>query len=178
MLWGEWVQVDLVPVCEKACQVALLGVIKGIHDLKPWMVNVLICISDAAKSEIGQSKQTEMRPTKRRKGDDESQDALKKIVKLEEDLTTAIQDGSSLNALAALLTAAKRSIDHPQRLHKALYALYRVFSLLIAEQRFHSARPSEQEMVVRKWLLQRLDQFLDFLPTLFESSEPLISVRS
>jgi U3 small nucleolar RNA-associated protein 19 len=139
------------------------------------MVNVLMCISDAADSEIDCTKQARMRPTKRRKVD-ESQE---KIVKLEEDLTAAIQDGSSLNALADLVAEAKKSTNQPQRLHKALYALYRVFSLLISEDRLLSPRlPSEQDVVVRTWLLQRLDQYLNFLSTLFESSEPLISVCS
>jgi U3 small nucleolar RNA-associated protein 19 len=117
-----------------------------------------------------------MRPTKRRKVE-ESTDGLKKIVKLEEELTKAIKDGDSLNALADLLAEAKRSTDQPQKLHKAIYSLYRIFSLLIANEWFHpSTHPDEGALVVRKWLLQRLDQYLDFLPTVFEHSEPLISV--
>lgn len=123
-----------------------------------------------------------LRPSKRRKVDDDATDSVKKIVKLEEDLKRAIEDGSSLNALADLLAEAKKSVDQPhaERLHKAIYALYRVFSLLISDERFHSSsrRTSEEDLIVRKWLMQRLDQYLNFLSTLFVHPEPLISVRA
>ena len=117
-------------------------------------------------------------PTKRRKHDSsDTGDELKEIERLEQDLKDAIEASSSLNSLADLLKAAKKNRKQPQILHKAIYALYRVFSLLTSASYYHSrTRPSEKDLVVRKWLVERLDQYLDLLDSVSENQEPTISV--
>lgn len=118
-------------------------------------------------------------PSKRRKIDaHETEDGFNQIEKLEQDLKTAIETSSSLNSLADLLKEAKKHKKQPQILHKAIYALYRIFSLLVSGNYYHSqSKPSEKELVVRRWLVERLDQYLDFISSLSEHNEPTISVR-
>ena len=45
VLRRERLQVDLVSVYRRACQDALKYSTRYLQDLKPWIVNVLICIS-------------------------------------------------------------------------------------------------------------------------------------
>jgi len=119
-------------------------------------------------------------PTKRRKVDsNEIERNSQEIERLEEDLKYAIESSSSLNSLADLLKEATKNKKRPHVLHKAIYALYRVFSLLILGNLYHSSsRPGEKELVIRKWLVERLDQYLDLLASLSDHSEPTISVCS
>ncbi|PVF93474.1 CBF-domain-containing protein [Serendipita vermifera] len=117
-----------------------------------------------------------MRPVKRRKLEGERpQGSLQKISELEEKLKNAIDQRGSLNALTDLLGELKNNTGHAQNLHKALYALYRTFSLLIYEDYFHSSvKPSEEALVVRKWVLQKFDQYLEICVALADRQEPPI----
>lgn len=117
-------------------------------------------------------------PAKRRKVDpNDTQGDSQQIEKLEEDLKLAIENSSSLNALADLLKEATKNKTRPQVLHKAIYALYRVFSLLISGNWYHSSsRQSQKNLVIRKWLVERLDQYLELLSSLLEHAELTISV--
>ena len=118
-------------------------------------------------------------PTKRRKlNPNDIGKELQHIESLERDLRLAIKNSSSLNALADLLKEATKNSKRPHLLHKAIYGLYRVFSLLISGSWFHStSRPNEKQRVIRKWLVERLDQYLDLLASLVGHEEPTISVH-
>ncbi|KIM21765.1 hypothetical protein M408DRAFT_300994 [Serendipita vermifera MAFF 305830] len=119
-------------------------------------------------------------PSKRRKIDsDDEENGQKRIESLEQELQTAIETSASLNSLADLLKVAKKNKKQPLMLHKAIYALYRVFSLLISANYYHSpSRPSEKELIVRRWLVERLDQYLELLASFSEHPEPAISQAS
>jgi hypothetical protein len=117
-------------------------------------------------------------PAKRRKVDpNDTQSDSQEIEKLEGDLKHAIENSSSLNALADLLKEATKNKKQPQLLHKSIYALYRIFSLLISANWYHSSsRPNQKNLVIRKWLVERLDQYLELLSSLLDHTEPTISV--
>jgi U3 small nucleolar RNA-associated protein 19 len=117
-------------------------------------------------------------PAKRRKVDpNDTQGDSQQIESLEGDLKHAIENSSSLNALADLLKEATKNKMQPRLRHKAIYALYRVFSLLISTNWYHSSsRPSQKNQVIRKWLVERLDQYLELLSSLLEHTELTIAV--
>ncbi|KAG8772610.1 hypothetical protein FRC15_002621 [Serendipita sp. 397] len=117
-----------------------------------------------------------MRPTKKRRIDQETLEVeVNQIIRLEDHLKNAIDDGKSLNGLSDLLKIAEKEMGRPQLLHKCLYAIYRTFSLLISNGWFNSSGPrSQNTILVRQWLFKRLDQFFDLLGELFQHAEPLI----
>jgi U3 small nucleolar RNA-associated protein 19 len=119
-----------------------------------------------------------MRPLKRRKVEAETpQGSLQRIADIEEKLKNAIDQRGSLNALTDLVAELKNNLDHAQKLHKALYALYRTFSLLIYAEYFHSsAKASDEALVVRKWVLQKFDQYLEICVALMDRHEQPIHV--
>ncbi|CAG7849953.1 Uncharacterized protein C1604.06c [Serendipita indica DSM 11827] len=115
------------------------------------------------------------RPTKKRKIQDSNAERTNNIQEIENSLQAAVSQGSSLNRLSDLLEIAEKNGEDPKVLHKALYALYRTFSLLISKNWFHSPQaPSEKAQIVRQWLFKRLDQYLGILFALLDHSEPLI----
>ncbi|KAG8821763.1 hypothetical protein FRC17_009739 [Serendipita sp. 399] len=118
-----------------------------------------------------------MRPTKKRKTDLQPLETeTGRISLLEEHLKDAIRDGKPLNELADLLKIAEKETEKPEALHKAIYAAYRTFSLLISNGWLHSSGSrSENVVVVRQWLFTRLDQFFNLLGDAFQHPEPLIT---
>jgi U3 small nucleolar RNA-associated protein 19 len=118
-----------------------------------------------------------MQPAKRRRVTNGVGSHLKNIENTEQKLINAINDGTSLNGISDLLTMAEKAEDL-QHLHKIVFALYRAFSLLISKDLFHSTTvPDHQASVVRKWLMERFDQYMEILETNLDSTEPSISVR-
>ncbi|TFY67399.1 hypothetical protein EVG20_g3953, partial [Dentipellis fragilis] len=106
--------------------------------------------------------------SKRRKISEDS--GGKEIVsRLESSITDAIAANASLNPLTDLLHLACTSPD-AGTVHKCIYALYRIFVSLIAKG---ALEPQNEEgsKVVRQWILERLDEFSDFLHSLLRDEE-------
>ncbi|KAH8996716.1 CBF/Mak21 family-domain-containing protein [Lactarius akahatsu] len=99
------------------------------------------------------------------------QDDLR-IKELEDNLTASISSSASLNPLADLISLTV-SLHNPQSVLKAIYACYRLFVLLISQGRLENST-SEQEKLVRVWVLERLDEYVQFLTGLLQDEEPLL----
>ncbi|KAI0807034.1 CBF-domain-containing protein [Fomes fomentarius] len=108
-------------------------------------------------------------PSKKRKAR-ETDDVARSIQDLEKQLTTAVSNGSSLNPLADLLDIALES-DLVTQLSKAMYALYRVFVVIISNGLLSGPDRTEEAKAVRAWLLERLRTFVDFLTSLLKDEE-------
>ena len=115
---------------------------------------------------------------KKRKFQDESssQHAItNNIQKLEADLISAVSTKASLNPLADLLETAQSS-SKPQTLTKAVYALYRVFVVVITRGLLLSTSGDENSKVVRDWLQERLRSYVDLLVGLLKDEEVALRV--
>ncbi|KAH9067840.1 ribosome biogenesis protein Noc4 [Lactarius vividus] len=95
-----------------------------------------------------------------------------RIKELEDNLTASISSSASLNPLADLISLTV-SLHNPQSVLKAVYACYRLFVLLISKGCLENST-SEQEKLVRVWVLERLDEYVQFLTGLFQDEEPLL----
>ncbi|KAG6813337.1 hypothetical protein H0H92_011885 [Tricholoma furcatifolium] len=107
-------------------------------------------------------------PNKKRKIQDDSK-ALESIQRLEADLKQAISANSSLNALADLLDLALKT-KHANETSKAVYALYRVFVLILASDKM-GLGGDDAAKVVKTWLWDRLNTYVDFLGGLLKDDE-------
>ncbi len=113
-------------------------------------------------------------PSKKRKTR-EADDTLRTIQDLEKQLTTAVSNGSSLNPLADLLDIALDTESHAH-LSKAIYALYRVFVVIITNGLLSGPDRTEEAKAVRAWLLERLHSFVDLLASLLKDEETSLKV--
>ncbi|KAF8268920.1 ribosome biogenesis protein Noc4 [Lactarius quietus] len=95
-----------------------------------------------------------------------------RIKELEDIITASISSGASLNPLADLISLTV-SLHNPQSVLKAIYACYRVFVLLISKGCLENST-SEQEKLVRGWILERLDEYVRFLTGLLKDEESLL----
>ena len=94
---------------------------------------------------------------------------------LEVNITASISSSASLNPLADLVSLTV-SLHNPQSVLKAVYACYRVFVLLISKGCLENPM-SEQEKLVKVWMLERLDEYVSFLTGLLKDEESLLRVR-
>ncbi|KAI0747771.1 CBF-domain-containing protein [Daedaleopsis nitida] len=108
-------------------------------------------------------------PSKKRKTR-EVDDTAQAIQDLEKQLTTAVSKGSSLNPLADLLDIAL-DVSSPTQLSKAIYALYRVFVIIISNGLLSGPDRTEEAKAVRAWLFERLHAFVDLLASLLKDEE-------
>ncbi|KAI0648198.1 ribosome biogenesis protein Noc4 [Trametes meyenii] len=113
---------------------------------------------------------------KKRKGR-EADDTVRAIQDLEKQLTAAVSSGSSLNPLADLLDIAL-SADTAVQLSKALYALYRVFVIVISRGLLSGPDASEEAKAVRAWLVDRLHAFTDLLTGLLTDEESSLRISA
>jgi len=104
--------------------------------------------------------------------------ALRMLPALEQQLTSTEYDP---NPLIPLLSLARH--PEPEVVHKAIWALYRVFVKLIAEDRlqglgllpFDRTRTNEvkdQSKIVRRWMEERLYDYADILAGCLRDREP------
>ncbi|KAJ7644308.1 CBF/Mak21 family-domain-containing protein [Roridomyces roridus] len=114
-------------------------------------------------------------PSKKRKIQKDSE-LVKSIQRLEEQLTTAATTNNSLNPLADLLELAFAATD-AQDTSKAIYALYRVFVVLISAGKL-GVVSDEAARVVKAWLWERLNSYVDFLCGLLKDEEKLLRTSS
>ena len=114
--------------------------------------------------------------SKRRKIEQKFSALSTSIQQLEINLIAALNDNASLNPLADLLhlTLASKT---PQDTSKAIYALYRLFVLIIARDRLGFAH-DDAAKVVKAWLWDRLNTFVDYLGGLLKDEEKSLRVSN
>jgi U3 small nucleolar RNA-associated protein 19 len=111
-------------------------------------------------------------PTKRRKTAVESSS----VKSLEAQLTSAVAENGSLNPLADLLILAYGSSD-AREMSKAVYSVYRVFVLIISRGMLvHGG--DDTAKLVRKWIWEKLDSYVELLVGLLQDEEPALRKSS
>lgn len=111
---------------------------------------------------------------KRRKIDHGSS-VLSDIKAFEDELTAAVQANTSLNKLADLLEIVLGKDMQPQELSKGIFALYRVFTLVISTGKL-TVQGEGPAKAVKTWLWERLHSYTDFLVVLLKDDEKIIRV--
>lgn len=111
-------------------------------------------------------------PTKRRKVDKSNGNLTKQ---LEADLADAISENGSLNSLADLVALTKRC-ESAEDTSKAIYALYRVSVLLATGGRLFGDAEESQKLV-RAWIWEQLNTYVDILTGLLKDEEKSLRVR-
>ncbi|EIM90507.1 CBF-domain-containing protein [Stereum hirsutum FP-91666 SS1] len=121
-------------------------------------------------------------PTKRRKITASSSVVIStnsltvsKIAALESTLTEAISSNESLNPLADLLLLT-RTLEDPKLVSKAIYAVYRIFVLLLGPGGKFEGIVSEEGKAVRAWIVDRVNEYADYLGGLLKDEE--VSLRT
>lgn len=114
-------------------------------------------------------------PSKRRKVQQDS-GVAQSIQQLEEDLTDAATNNGSLNPLADLLDVALKA-NGPQDTSKAIYALYRVFVVIISNDKL-SLDGDDAAKVVKAWIWERLNSYVEFLGGLLKDEEKILRVST
>ncbi|KAI0781283.1 CBF-domain-containing protein [Trametes elegans] len=121
-------------------------------------------------------RQTSLSSSKKRKTR-EADGTVRTIQDLEKQLNAAVSTGSSLNPLADLLDLALEAESSVQ-ISKAIYALYRVFVLIITRGLLSGPDASEEAKAVRTWLLDRLHSFVDLLTGTLKDEEPSLRISA
>ncbi|CDO68995.1 hypothetical protein BN946_scf184834.g2 [Trametes cinnabarina] len=116
-------------------------------------------------------------PSSSKKRKTREDDTVRAIQDLEKLLTAAVNSGSSLNPLADLLDIALEA-ETAAQVSKAIYALYRVFVLIITRSLLSGRDASEEAKAVRTWLLERLHAYVDLLTGLMKDDEPSLRISS
>lgn len=104
---------------------------------------------------------------------------LLQVQKLEEKLTAAPADPNPILALLALARS-----DKPEVVHKAVWALYRVFGVQLAQGRVGGitgagdAREPKDGGKVKAWLRDRLLEYAGLLGGLLHDSEAALRVST
>ncbi|QRV75921.1 hypothetical protein RhiJN_03936 [Ceratobasidium sp. AG-Ba] len=109
-------------------------------------------------------------PPKKRKLSS-SDDTLKRIESLESSLAQSLLSGGSLNAFVDLLELARSTTDAAV-LHKIIYALYRSTVSIAASPKLDASKcRTEESKLVRTWLLDRVNEYIDLLCGLMADEE-------
>lgn len=111
-------------------------------------------------------------PTKRRKTDHSHSDSIKR---LEDDLHDSVTNNRSLNSLADLLGLAY-TVKDPHDTSKAIYALYRVFVVILSNNKLHFGGDKAAK-AVKAWIWERFHSYVDFLASLLQDEEKFLRVR-
>ncbi|KAJ7043875.1 CBF/Mak21 family-domain-containing protein [Mycena alexandri] len=114
-------------------------------------------------------------PSKKRKIQNDS-GFTKSIQRLEEQVISAAAANTSLNPLADILELAFTA-DDAQDTSKAIYALYRVFVILITGGKLTTGG-DEAAKVVKAWIWDRLNSYVDFLCGLLKDEEKLLRISA
>jgi U3 small nucleolar RNA-associated protein 19 len=99
-----------------------------------------------------------------------------RIVILENELSAAIGSGTSLNALADLLDIATTIGEDAQVVSKTIYAIYRTVVLLVSAGHL-TPGGDEDAKLVRTWIWERLNTFVDLLCGLLKDDDKTLRVR-
>ncbi|KAG6841074.1 hypothetical protein C0991_002167 [Blastosporella zonata] len=114
-------------------------------------------------------------PNKKRKVQEDSK-TITLIQRLEVELTQAVSTNSSLNPLADLLDLALAT-KNASETSKAIYALYRVFVFVISSDKMGSGG-DETAKVVKTWLWDRFNVYVDFLGGLLKDQEKTLRISA
>jgi U3 small nucleolar RNA-associated protein 19 len=114
-------------------------------------------------------------PTKKRKISDES-DLIESIRVTEEELTTALANNTSINALADLVNVATHT-EGAEATSKAIYALYRIFVLVINDEKLRP-QVDESSKAIRSWIWERLNTYVGFLGGLLQDEEKMLRMSA
>ena len=112
-------------------------------------------------------------PTKRRKTQKDASHS-QSIKRLEDNLHDSVTKNESLNRLADLLELAY-TVDDPHDTSKAIYTLYRVFVVIISNNKLEFGG-DEAAKVVKAWIWERLQSYVDFLGSLLQDDEKFLRV--
>ncbi|KAH0830655.1 CBF/Mak21 family-domain-containing protein [Lanmaoa asiatica] len=104
-------------------------------------------------------------PAKRRKT--KSNETIIKDLELQ--ITTAVVNNASLNPLSDLLDIAL-NVSDARDMSKAIYSLYRVFVVIVSSNKF-APGGGDAAKVVRKWVWERLDAYVNLLLGLLQDEE-------
>ncbi|TFK19927.1 CBF-domain-containing protein [Coprinopsis marcescibilis] len=102
-----------------------------------------------------------------------SKNTLEQIKKLEEDISKALKNETSLNALADLVHIVLQSKDAGET-SKGIYALYRTFVSLVGAGKLALVGGDEAAKKVRAWLWERLNAYADYLVRLMKDEEKIL----
>ncbi|KAF9000921.1 CBF-domain-containing protein [Hymenopellis radicata] len=114
-------------------------------------------------------------PTKKRRIEKDTK-VLQSIQELEQQLTRAVENNASLNPLADLLDTT-RSCKESQEVSKGIYALYRVFVLIVVKGKL-SVSGDESTKAVKAWLWERMNSYVDYLCGLMKDGEKTLRVSA
>lgn len=121
-------------------------------------------------------------PAKRRKTarkDDEidaKSVSVDHVASLEAAVADAISKGASLNALADLLAVAADVEAEADSVLKAVFALYRLFTLILKKGYMTIGPEEEASRKVRTWIIARLATFAEVLCGLLADEETTLRV--
>lgn len=115
---------------------------------------------------------------KRKQSDSISEENVAaRIQLLEQRLIESVAAKSSLNPLADLLDIAHNTPD-AQVLSKAIWALYRVYVVVIKNGALLNVAGSDEARAVRAWLQEKLNGYVKLLVGLMKDEETVLRVRS
>lgn len=103
-------------------------------------------------------------------------DVVSSIKSLEDRLIAAVSSKSSLNPLADLLDIA-RNASNPETLSKTMYALYRIFVVIITNGLLLNIAGNDETKAVRAWLQEKLHSYVKLLVGLLRDEESILKVR-
>ncbi|PFH48026.1 hypothetical protein AMATHDRAFT_150792 [Amanita thiersii Skay4041] len=115
-------------------------------------------------------------PANKRRKTQNDTNIAKSVKSLEEELTNAISNNGSLNSLSDLLELAINARES-QNTSKGIYALYRVFVLLIINNKL-IITGDEAAKVVKAWLLEQIDTYVEFLGGLLQDEEKALRISA
>lgn len=94
---------------------------------------------------------------------------------LELHLTTAIANNAPLNPLSDLLDIAQ-NVSDAKGTSKAVYSLYRVFVVIISSNKL-APGGGDAAKVVRRWVWERFDAYVNILLGLLQDEEATLRVN-
>lgn len=115
-------------------------------------------------------------PTKKRKIDHTDTKFTQNLKSIESGLIESLNTNSSLNSLADLL-AILHSTKDAQQTSKSIYALYRVFVIIITKGKL-GLGGDDAAKLVKTWLLAQLNTYVDFLTGLLKDEEKTLRVSN
>ena len=109
-------------------------------------------------------------PKKKRKSNNHD------VPSLEQSISTALDEGTSLNAYADLNNLISAEQD-PKLTHAVIYALYRSTVLIISKgQLVGGKEESEEAKIVRLWIIARMGEYVENLVGLLKDEEKSLRV--
>jgi U3 small nucleolar RNA-associated protein 19 len=100
---------------------------------------------------------------------------IEEVVLLEKQITDALQNGGSLNALADLVLLAQTSSANVTSTSKSIYALYRIYVTLLSSGKLMPGG-DDAAKVVRTWIWERLNIYTDILCGLLQDTDKSLRV--